>query len=222
MHLHLLTSGLGIARTIVCRSVVPHLGALSVLGVLGALGALGALGGARGGAWMGWLVNPPPVLALPAPAPAPAPVLALSAPAPVLALSAPAPVLTLSAPAPVLALSTPVLTLPTGALFQMTRYGAAYELGILSEMRTGGMRRTGMRSIVGGHDIDIDAVELAVASGCDLATVMAELGARDMTVAELGENVDPRSVIKICPGDSPIRSADIYLTGTLPNSRHGK
>jgi hypothetical protein len=117
-----------------------------------------------------------------------------------------------------------------------------------------------MRSIVGGHDIDIDAVELAVASGCDLATVMAELGARDMTVAELGENVarafgngvdervanlnmyivelllaagyaseaDAAEWIEAIGGtgqllsDSPIRSADIYLTGTLPNSRHGK
>ena len=61
----MLESGSGISRAIAWRSYAPHIGALSILGVFG------ALGGALGGAWMasGWLVNPPPVLALQAPPP---------------------------------------------------------------------------------------------------------------------------------------------------------
>ena len=109
----MLESGSGISRAIAWRSFAPHLGALSILGVFG------ALGGALGGAWMasGWLVNPPPVLALQAPPP----VLALQAPPPVLALQAPPPVLALQAPPP----------RSTGALIQMVRYGAASELGVV-------------------------------------------------------------------------------------------
>ena len=99
----MLESGSGISRAIAWRSYAPHIGALSILGVFG------ALGGALGGAWMasGWLVNPPPVLAL-------------QAPPPVLALQAPPPVLALQAPPP----------RSTGALIQMVRYGAASELGV--------------------------------------------------------------------------------------------
>ena len=107
----MLMSSSGISRAIAWRSFAPHLGALGILGVFG------ALGGALGGAWIasGWLVNPPPILALQAPPP----ILALQAAPPILALQAAPPILALQATAapPILALQA------TGALYQLVRYG---------------------------------------------------------------------------------------------------
>ena len=119
----------GISRAIAWRSFAPHLGALGVLGVFG------ALGGALGGAWIasGWLVNPPPILALQA---AP-PILALQAPPPILALQAAPPILALQAAPPILALQAapPIQALQaTGALYQLVRYGdpSTVRVGVFS------------------------------------------------------------------------------------------
>jgi hypothetical protein len=86
--------------------------------------------------------------------------------------------------------------------------------GALAMPRAGGLYRDDVQSVVDGSKISIGNFEIMVASGRDLADVLASLGMRDPSVAALGKILGER-VARGGQFDQPTSDMNVYLIELL-------